>query len=403
MDLHNSSRNLKLELRRLENSDICEENKALLKKFARDLKAEGISDLRIQRYLSILRKVLEWNDRVLSEWDEEDLKEVLFEIENNGYSPQTVNEFRKTLRKFFRWIHGDEWKGLKILRGGKKDKRQPDILTEEEIERMIEAALNERDKAIIAVGYEAGLRIGELASLRWKNVLWTDEGARIKVSGKTGERTILIVASASYLRSWMTAHPAYDPERGKVDPEALVFVRINGKDRGKPMSYRMFAKALKKAAERAEIRKRVYPHILRHSRATVLANFLTEAQMCKYFGWVMGSDMPRIYVHLSGRDVDDAIREVYGLEPERKKRLAPRRCPRCNELNLPSAQFCNRCGLILDEEKRLKLQFKENEVTAASVSEILKDPEMVSSLLKIAEFFERNPRILKRLTEEIDG
>jgi integrase len=39
---------------------------------------------------------------------------------------------------------------------------------------MIEAAVNERDRAIIAIGYEAGLRIGELASLIWGNVIWTE-------------------------------------------------------------------------------------------------------------------------------------------------------------------------------------------------------------------------------------
>jgi len=44
MDLHNSDHNLKLKFERLEKSDICEENKLILRKFARDLKAEGISN-----------------------------------------------------------------------------------------------------------------------------------------------------------------------------------------------------------------------------------------------------------------------------------------------------------------------------------------------------------------------
>ena len=38
-----------------------------------------------------------------------------------------------------------------------------------------------------------------------------------------------------------------------------------------------------------------------------MANYLTEAQMNVYFGWTQGSDMPGVYVHLSGRDIDDAI------------------------------------------------------------------------------------------------
>ncbi len=58
---------------------------------------------------------------------------------------------------------------------------------------MIEAAVNERDRAIIAVGYEAGLRIGEPVSLTWGNVIWTEWGAKIKVHGKTSGRVISII------------------------------------------------------------------------------------------------------------------------------------------------------------------------------------------------------------------
>ncbi len=119
--------------------------------------------------------------------------------------------------------------------------------------------------------------------------------------------------AASYLREWLIRHPAYDIKSGEIDPSILVFVRINGKDAGKPVSYIMFAKVIKRASERTGIKKRVYPHILRHSKATVLANYLTEQQMNVYFGWVQGSDMPAVYVHLSGRDIEGAIKRVCGL------------------------------------------------------------------------------------------
>jgi integrase len=170
------------------------------------------------------------------------------------------------------------------VRGEKKDKRKPDVLTEEEINRIIEAAGNTRDKTFIALGYEAGLRIGELASLRWKNVTFNEWGAKIKVHCKTGERVIPIVMAASFLKKWLIEHPDYDLRNNEVTPNSLVFCQINGKNAGKSMSYQMYAKILKKAAIKAGVRKRVYPHILRHSRATVLANHLTEQQMNIYFG-----------------------------------------------------------------------------------------------------------------------
>ncbi|WP_240792460.1 hypothetical protein [Salarchaeum sp. JOR-1] len=54
------------------------------------------------------------------------------------------------------------------------------------------------------------------------------------------------------------------------------------------------------------LEKPVNPHHFRHSRATYLANYLTEAQMCEWFGWARGSRVPGRYVHLSGRDIDHA-------------------------------------------------------------------------------------------------
>ena len=402
-DIHRIEQRLQKQYQKLERENFCNENKKLIKKFARDLKVRGVSVFRINRYIQTLRVVHRWKDKPFREWNEEDIKDVLFEIENNGYRPQTINEFKKGLRMFFKWLHGEDWDGLKVLRGEKKDKRKPDVLTEKEISKMIEAAENVRDKAIIALGYEAGLRIGELASIRWKNVVWTDWAAKIKVHGKTGERVIPVVMAASYLRQWMVDHPAYDIRTGEIDPNALVFVRINGKDAGKPMSYQMFAKVIKKAAIKAGIKKRVYPHILRHSRATVLANCLTEQQMNIFFGWVQGSDMPAVYVHLSGREIEGAIKKIYGLETEEEeKRAKPKKCPRCNELNAPTARFCARCGLLLDEKERLKIQMEEPEMVSELMEAVLKNPALLEKfreMLKVVEMIEKNPKLLQAILE----
>ena len=402
-DIHNIEKALERQLKKLESESFCEENKQLIKRFARDLKIRGVSDFRINRYIQTLRIIHRWKDKPFREWTDEDIKDVLFEIENNGYKPHTIKEFKKGMRMFFRWLNGEEWSGLKILRGDKVDKKKPDVLTEEEIAKMIEAAVNERDRAIIAVGYEAGLRVGELASLTWGNVTWTDWGAKIKVHGKTGERVIPIVMAASYLREWLIAHPAYDLDKGLVDPQALVFVRINGKRAGEPMSYQMFSKVIKKAAERAGIKKRVYPHILRHSRATVLANHLTEQQMNIYFGWVQGSDMPAVYVHLSGRDIEGAIKRVYGLEEEEEeKQLKPVKCPRCGELNVPKAKFCHKCGLLLDEKERLKIQLEESEVVPQLMEKILEDyqlRERFKVAFQFVELLESNPKAMEKLAQ----
>jgi ribosomal protein L37E len=105
-------------------------------------------------------------------------------------------------------------------------------------------------------------------------------------------------------------------------------------------------------ARRAGISKKVNPHNFRHSRASYLANFLTEAQMKEHFGWMQDSKMAAIYVHLSGRNVDSALLKVYGIETNGQKQesiLKPQDCLRCGERNQVTNKFCQKCGMPLDQ------------------------------------------------------
>ncbi|MCK4634960.1 MAG: zinc ribbon domain-containing protein, partial [Candidatus Aenigmarchaeota archaeon] len=63
--------------------------------------------------------------------------------------------------------------------------------------------------------------------------------------------------------------------------------------------------------------------------------------------------MPSTYVHLSGRDLDDAILRMNGIKKEKEieeKDFVPKNCQRCKEVNPPTAKFCKRCGLPMNQE-----------------------------------------------------
>ena len=154
-------------------------------------------------------------------------------------------------------------------------------------------------------------------------------------------------------------------------------------------------------AERAGIKKRVHPHILRHSRATVLAKYLPEAVLCEYFGWVQGSDVPAVYVHLSGRDLDEAIDRLYEIGEEEKPKLAkPRKCPRCENINDPMAVYCSKCGLILDERKRIELEMMQEEISKEFAYKLLQNPAIIKEIKELIELVERvrsSPESLKNL------
>jgi hypothetical protein len=98
--------------------------------------------------------------------------------------------------------------------------------------------------------------------------------------------------------------------------------------------------------------------MFRHSQASVLADDLTEAQMNEYLGWKQGSKMPAIYVHLSGRNVDQKILELKGIKkPEKRTEAsAVKSCARCEHVNPPTSKFCMKCALPLDLKAALEVE-----------------------------------------------
>ena len=135
-----------------------------------------------------------------------------------------------------------------------------------------------------------------------------------------------------------------------------------------------------KYAKKAGVTKKLCLHSFRHSRATHLATVLKEAQMREFFGWTKSSDMPSIYVHLSGRDVDKTLFEHYGIkEPENGNEANPLKkkvCPRCSAENSVTARFCWRGWIAFDT-------YKADGITATIMEEFIKQaPELPGKILK---------------------
>jgi len=253
-------------------------------------------------------------------------------------------------RSFVRWLNGGELpKAWDLVIKEKRETNLRDkILSPEEIKALIKGCRNTKSKAIIALLYESAIRAGELCSLRIKDLEFTDYGIRIRIRGKTGERVIPLHDSVPYLRAWLQIHP--DPK-----PENWLFP---GR-KGVKMSGKAVVTLVKRAGERAGL-KGVHPHMLRHTRLTELAKKLTEQELKLFAGWTRDSRMASIYVHLSGRDVENAVLgKVLGMKEikeEEERALEPRVCPECGFLNPSDSAFCLKCGYPLTEEAREKIR-----------------------------------------------
>ena len=228
-------------------------------------------------------------------------------------------------------------------------------------------------KNYITFLYESGCRVGELLSLQIKHVVFEEFGAIVTLNGKTGMRKIMVVSSVPHLSTWIENHPF------KNNPESPLWISISNHNRSDPVLYPNFCRILIKLGKEANITKKMNPHSFRHSRATHMASHLTEAQMNNYFGWVQGSKMAGTYVHMSGRDMNNAILKMNGLKSkeEVKQEFSPKKCKRCEMVNSPNGKFCMRCGSPLDIETVISVEenMKEsNHIMTALLKDLLRDP-----------------------------
>jgi len=136
---------------------------------------------------------------------------------------------------------------------------------------------------------------------------------------------------------------------------------------------------LKDAARKAGINKRVHPHLLRHTRTTHLAKVLTEDQLRVYFGWIPAPEVPARYVHLSGRDVDDALARLYGMGDG-----AGGSVPAAASGTPEGGLYCSRCSAVLSEAEAFGVEeawMRKEEIVERVVKGLIEAPDVLEKAL----------------------
>jgi integrase len=346
IDIHNYENKLKTTIKKIQNSDkISAFNKKVLQKYYQTLCSENLSYARIEKIMDTMGRIAETLKKDLNKVTEEDLRAYITTIlTNSKYSPWTKQNYKVNIKRFWKWYEGnneDYPQKVKWIKTGipaQNIKLPEQLLTENDVLKLIDACENARDRAIISTLYETGCRIGELGSATISSVSFENGSGQLTLMGKTGARKVFIHFSIPFLREWLK-------DRLHAKPSDPLFITISGR-KGKPLCYNAYRKILAYASNKANLGKPINPHHFRHSRATFLANHLTESQLDSVMGWRIGSDMARTYVHLSGRQINGALKKIYGLGEQEKTQesiLKPVKCTICGEINEPGVTECKKC------------------------------------------------------------
>jgi len=363
-------------------------DKRLILAFKDQLAAENLTVGRQAKYIYTLGRIAQMmNGTNFKQANKQDIVKLVATINNNSdFKEWTKYNYLVIIRRFYKWLRqSDDYpKEVKWIHPRIKQHKRTmpkELLTFDDIKNLTNATNNLRDRTFILLLYETGARIGEILGLKVKDVEFDQYGAKVGLQGKTGYRKIRIISSAPAISNWLTQHPDRNNENG------LLFCGIGNFKYGARLEYQSFRKVLRKTAKKIGLRKPINPHHFRHSRATELAKKLTEAQLCKYMGWQIGSKEAATYVHLSGRDIDDKILALHGLKEEEKTEdlMKPIECPRCQIKNDPASKFCSGCSLGLDEKSILEYDQEKEEATkfGFDMQKIVDNPQFRLAIMNI--------------------
>ena len=160
------------------------------------------------------------------------------------------------------------------------------------------------------------------------------------------------------------------------------------------MTYDATYYVMKFAVQRAGLKKKVYPHLLRHSSVSYWhSKGLPEGVLKKRFGWRPGSKMLNRYSHITDSQSDDATLKALGFENvESKCGIQKKACPRCGTDN-EFSNYCSRCSFPLSDNASVKLIEKQRKFEKIMI-EAEKDPRF-GKILEIME------EIMSRPSQEI--
>jgi len=196
----------------------------------------------------------------------------------------SIRLYTRALSSFLKFIEREDL--IKYLKAPKIDKKLPKYITFDEFQSILRVVKKRRDKLILLILFYTGMRVSELVNLKKEDIM-LKEGF-IRVHGKGGKERIV-------------------PIPNFLIKELEEYLREVKEEKVFNISTRQIERLVKKYAEKAGIKKKVTPHVFRHSLATLL---LTNGIDIRYIQELLGHSslsITQIYTHV----IPSKLREIY--------------------------------------------------------------------------------------------
>jgi integrase/recombinase XerD len=274
---------------------------ALRKRMLEELQRRNYSKETIRLYLFTVKDFSRHFKKRPDELNEAQMREYqLYLLNDRKLSPQSVAGRITALRFFFLKVLRRPYRELDLVYP-KLPERLPTVLSEEEVTKLIESACSSYHRVILTTLYATGMRRSELARLKIQDV--DSHRMVIHIRQGKGGRDRDVTLSPRLLEVLR----AYWEWR---KPKVYLFPSLLRRRVEQPIHSKTIWYAVREAARRAGIQKKITPHTLRHSWATHLLERGTDLKTIQVLLGHVDLETTTLYLHLSQRHLQAVVNPV---------------------------------------------------------------------------------------------
>jgi integrase/recombinase XerD len=260
-----------------------------------EMEIMGFSRLTINAYVKQIIRLENFLCKPLSEADITEVKQYIQYLINSTTSHAYARQAICAYKFFCIHVLGRQEPEIGIILP-KRQKSLPDILSEEEVTRILDAVSNLKHRCLLFMVYSSGLRVSEVVSLKIGDI---DSGRMMvhirRAKGAKDRYTMLSQYALDALRAY------YKKEK----PQVWLFP--GGKDDSEHLTVRTAQRVFENACIKAGITKNVSIHTLRHSFATHLLESGTDLRYIQELLGHSSSKTTEIYTHVSKKNIGKIV------------------------------------------------------------------------------------------------
>ena len=391
----------------IENNNLNKKSKKILWEWANERRANNFKDQNNIGLIQTIVTIIEQVGNDITKVSKQDLQKF---FEKNNIKPSTELWYKKVLKRFYNWlsIHHDNVKYLLLINWintkqlaskcsqSASKKREDNLLSPNDVRKMISGALLLRDKLAIALLSDCGVRAETIGAQYGKTKKSINCGQIEFHKGYAiiydvcekfdKKRNVIVTESLSYLIKYWNELP----KEYRDNQKNPLFISYTNSCRGQRWGYSGLKDMLHEVSQRV-LGRTINPHDFRHFKATRLSidENLSDDSKCKLMGWSSRRMLDR-YSHIKFDDAKAEYLEKKGIVKigrDKKaveiKILHPKQCYECDNICNITDDVCDKCGADFNKtEKRIKELERTVEVLSRFADKVMKNQNLRKSIEK---------------------